>query len=342
MLLLSLSLAHAQPLVAVVVVDEEARESGYALELGGWLVEDALPVDVVAGDVVRLVGPDGVAERLDVAAGEAWEIAGASGEAWMSALEEDVRTDLIAVKGSEAALAALATTLGAERFERDGVTYLAGRDVLLDAPWVDDPVAQRVREIRYVRVDELGAAPTADRTASLRTAFREGAVRRPAPLAPGPVGPAAETEPAPPSAPVAAPVASTTAAPATAASSPVAASAPVAAEPESPAPSAVDPLAGRPEVETLREAYAGMFLCRDNPLYLHPAGVYFIGAHQGTWHVGAPGVVRLLGPDGALWYRAAIDPDRGHCRELWTELDPEAAPPTRAPRARSRRGQGPF
>lgn len=306
-LLAIVTLAHAQPLVAVVVVDEEAREHGYVLELDGWLVDDALPIDVVEGDVVQLVGPDGAAHPLDVAAGEAWEITGPQGEAWMSALQEDVRTDLIAVRGDRASVDALATTLGAEVLVRDGVTYLSGRDVLLDAPWVDDPVAQRVREVRLVRVDEASVAeqPARSRAALARPASHRGVVG---------------TKPAP----VAAPVLETVA--------PVKAAAPSVAAVAAPTPP-VDEVPPRPSAESSiasdlsrvehdRERYAGLYLCRGTPLLLHPAGVYLLGEHQGSWHVGAPGVVRLQGPEGELWYRAAVEPDRAFCRELWAELEP--------------------
>jgi len=309
-LLAFVALAHAQPLVAVVVVDEEAREHGYALELDGWLVDDALPIDVVEGDVVQLVGPDGAAHPLDVAAGEAWEITGPQGEAWMSALQEDVRTDLIAVRGDRASVDALATTLGAEVLVRDGVTYLSGRDVLLDAPWVDDPVAQRVREVRLVRVDEASVAeqPGRSRAALARPASRRGVVgNQAAPTA----APLPVIEPATPAkAAVAPPVA--------------AVAAPTAAVDEvPPGPSVESSIAtDLSRVEHDRERYAGLYLCRGTPLLLHPAGVYLLGEHQGSWHVGAPGVVRLQGPEGELWYRAAVEPDRAFCRELWAELEP--------------------
>ncbi len=326
-LLAIVTLAHAQPLVAVVVVDEEAREHGYVLELDGWLVDDALPIDVVEGDVVQLVGPDGAAHPLDVAAGEAWEITGPQGEAWMSALQEDVRTDLIAVRGDRASVDALATTLGAEVLVRDGVTYLSGRDVLLDAPWVDDPVAQRVREVRLVRVDEASVAkqPVRSRAALARPASHRGVVG---------------TKPAPVAAP--APVLETVA--------PVKAAAPSVAEVAAPTPP-VDEVPPRPSAESSiasdlsrvehdRERYAGLYLCRGTPLLLHPAGVYLLGEHQGSWHVGAPGVVRLQGPEGELWYRAAVEPDRAFCRELWAELEPADEGFSR-PRRRALRAVGP-
>lgn len=69
-LLLLLAVANAQPLVAIVVVDQEARESGYTLQLDGWLVEDALPVDVAEGELISLVDPDGRIEPLDLVPGE--------------------------------------------------------------------------------------------------------------------------------------------------------------------------------------------------------------------------------------------------------------------------------
>ena len=108
------SVALSDPLVAVVVVDQEARESGYALEIDGWLVDDALPVDVAEGEALQLVAPDGHTEPLDLAPGEAWEVTGPKGEAWMSLLDDEIRTDLIAVKGDARAIDALAKSLDAD------------------------------------------------------------------------------------------------------------------------------------------------------------------------------------------------------------------------------------
>ena len=102
----------SEALVAVVVVDQEARESGYALALDGFLIDDALPVDVVEGDELVLVDPAGRTEPLDVAMGEAWEITGSDGEAWMSTLEEEVRTDVIAVRAPAASPGSAITVTG--------------------------------------------------------------------------------------------------------------------------------------------------------------------------------------------------------------------------------------
>jgi len=326
-LLLATLAAHAaEPLVAVVVVDQEARESGYALQLDGWLVDDPLPVDVVEGDQLVLVGPEGHQEPLDVAAGEAWEVTGPDGEAWMSTLGDDVRTDLVAVRAPYETVRRLAEVLSAEIEVRDGVTYLAGPDVLYDVPWVEGHEARDLEEVRFVGVDELGAEVASERTASrarLGSLPATGAASR-ALAAPTPTPRAPTSEVAEVPRPVAA------AAAATPTPEPVAE--PTASDPD-PDPvsdpvSDPDPGADRMD-DHLR--YAGMYLCRDQQLYLHPAGVYVFAGQQGEWTVGAPGVARLKGPDGELWYRAAIDPDRSFCREVWTEEDVlrGAAPPQR-------------
>jgi hypothetical protein len=227
----------------------------------------------------------------------------------MSALEEEVRTDRIAVRGSARAIEALARSLGAEVIEHEGVTYVHGHEVLLDAPWVADPVAQRVREVRFVPVDDgaeerVDSEPEPPRRPVALRAVAVPTVAQPAPkgVESAMVGDATPTSPTlvkveePPAVPV-----------------DEGAEEKVAEAPQ-PAPETV-------ELDQL-ERYAGLYLCRDTPLYLHPAGVYLLGEHQGSWRVSSPGVVRLLGPDGELWYRAAIEADRSFCRELWTELTP--------------------
>lgn len=154
-LVFALAVAHADPVVAIVVMDEEAREQGYALELDGWLVEDALPIDVVEGETVHLVDADGQAEPLDVAAGEAWAISGEKGEAWMSVIGEDVRSDLVAVVGEAEAVVDLATDLGVDVFREGNRYYLKGDDVLFAVPWTEARMAATIREVGLVGTDEV-------------------------------------------------------------------------------------------------------------------------------------------------------------------------------------------
>ena len=66
-----------------------------------------------------------------------------------------------------------------------------------------------------------------------------------------------------------------------------------------------------------REAYAGRYRCRDEMMWLHPAGVFAFRGATGSWMVSAPGVVRLFDHEGKLVAKAAIEPDRTFCREAW-------------------------
>lgn len=300
-LLLLLSAAQAQPLVAIVVVDQEAREQGYTLEIDGWVVEDALPVDVAEGEQVVLVEPDGRTEPLDVAAGEAWEIVGAKGEAWMSQLDKEVRTDLIAVRGTLESVEALAESLDAQILEEDGLIWLSRKDILFDAPWVEDAEAAAVDEVSLVRVDEP-EEPTPDRADPVAT--RPVGVR----------GPTVD--------PVATAVAATPIAP----SVDLVATVP---EPEGVAEPDVEPEADVPEKlalgavdavddDALRANYAGLYLCRDDVLWLDPAGTYSLRGVAGVWTVQSPGVVRMLTAEGEVLFRAAIQPNSTTCRAVWT------------------------
>ena len=295
-LLALLGSAQAQPLVAIVVVDQEARDSGYALEIDGWLVEDALPVDVAAGERVALVDSVGRAELLDLAPGEAWEVTGADGEAWMSKLDEEIRTDLIVVRGSEASIEALAESLNADVFSEDGRIYLSGKDILLDAPWVEDEAALEVEEVALVRVEAEAA---------------EGAE----PEQTGVFTPA----------PARIPTRSLAAATPAGLSSPAPAVDPPSTEAEGQAEERVAPELPRVEPEARPELrddhparYAGLHLCRDDVLWLHPSGTYAFRGVDGVWSVATPGVVRLLTDDGQVLFRASIDPKSRFCRDVWS------------------------
>jgi hypothetical protein len=305
-LLSFLAVAQAQPLVAVVIIDQEARDHGYALELDGLLVHDALPIDVVEGEVVSVVDPLGQVAPLGVAMGEAWEVTGPQGEAWMSILDEDVRTDMIAVRGHRRAVARLAEALGAEVTERDGISYLSARDVLYDAPWVEDIDLARIEELSYVRVDEVipstRTLPTRHRPVrrvEAQTVLAAAATARTAVQSAEAVGLLKATE---------------------------VTQSGETSTPEQPSEAELalvqqrlDRLELLDRLDADRERYAGLHLCRDSMLFLHPSGIYQLAGDQGEWRVGAPGVVRMFGPNGELWYRAAIEADRSYCRDVWTD-----------------------
>ncbi|MCB9675526.1 MAG: hypothetical protein H6737_10445 [Alphaproteobacteria bacterium] len=297
LLLFLASAAFAEPLVAVVVVDQEAREQGYALEIDGWLVNDALPVDVAKGEVLRLVDPAGRTEELDLAPGEAWEVTGPDGEAWMSLLDDEIRTDLIAVRGPAEAIGALAKSLDARIEVREGVVYLKGDDILLDAGWVDDELALQVDEVTFVRVrvredDAQPARPAGRPAIAAVPAVLPVAV--PA-VAPTPV--AAPEIAAPAADPVIDPRERTRGR--------------AKPEPKRPPP-------GRVVGEAAWEAYAGRHMCRGEMMWLHPDGTYGFRGVVGYWQVVSPGIVRLESLEHELWWRAAIEPTTGHCRDAWS------------------------
>jgi hypothetical protein len=278
--------AQAAPLVAVVVVDRAARDEGYALALEDVLVDDALPIEVGAGELVQIVDPDGGRHDLDVAAGEAWEVSGARGEAFMSRIGEDIRSDVVRIDGDRAAVRAIAAELGAEVLEAGGQTWLVRSDLLFDVPWVE---SDRIDEIALVRADAvLPTRPT--------RATRPG---RPAPP------PSTRAVPPVVDAVVATPVA------------PAPSAAPAAAAPVT----SVPPVApGAPPVRQRQgldpEPYLGLYLCGNTTLYLAGGGAFAGAGRVGTWDVSAPGVVHLFADGGAV-ARAAIEVDRHFCRAIW-------------------------
>lgn len=285
--------ALAQPVVAVVVVDEEARRAGYALEIGGFVVDDALPVDVHDGEALHLLGPKGEVEALDVARGEAWEITGPDGQAWMAVLDEDVRTDRIVVRGSDEAIANLAVELGAELLTEGDTIWLAGDGVLFAAARLDGTLRAEVDGISLVPADRRAGADPAPPTkpTGLLPRPSERPIRHTA--TPGPV---AHGEPAP--------IASTVDVP-------------------RPASRPLRPARPRAELDdfakeaAVAQRYAGTYLCRTQVLTLNAGGVFSLNGAQGRWRPGAPGVVRLESFEGELVYRASILPDTRFCREIW-------------------------
>ncbi|MEZ4323239.1 MAG: hypothetical protein R3F61_37590 [Myxococcota bacterium] len=292
-----MSVAFADPVVAVVLVDREARDSGYALEIDGWLVDDALPVDVAKGEVLKLVDPEGNAEALDLAPGEAWLVTGSKGEAWMSLLDEEVRTDLIAVRGDDAAIDALATALDARVVEHEGSIYLSAEDILLHAGWVEDDQARRLDEVGFVTVQD--APPT-------RTPIRRvpaGLITRRTAETPERVKVSGVL---PASAPAAVPSQSEAVTPA-----------PV----DVPTPEQAQAAERTSEAEALmersRERYAGVHLCQDDVIWLGASGVWGARGANGQWFESSPGVVRLESFDGELWWKAAFRGEKPRCQALW-------------------------
>ncbi len=302
-LLFAVALAQADPVVAIVAIDEAAREQGYALQLDGWMVEDALPIDVVEGETVHLVDADGRKELLDVAAGEAWEVSGHAGDAWMSVLGEDVRTDLVAIVGDPAAVVDLATDLGVDVFREGQRYYLKGDDVLFAVPWTKARLASTIREVGLVGTDEVLEHETRA-SPPLRPADAH-ALPRFVPAAP----PARTGRSAIPR-PLAevAPLASLGALPS---------AAPPPRHPDLPQAVPTERPHADPNVSLDPEAYAGRYRCRNELMWLHPAGVFSFRGTTGTWRVSAPGVVRMYDHEGQLLARAAVEPERGFCREAW-------------------------
>lgn len=294
-----LTAAYAQPMVAIVVVDQEARESGYALEIDGFVVDEALPLDVAEGERLQIIEPDGRAEPLHVAPGEAWEVVGPDGEAWMSELDNEVRTDVLLVRGEAESIAALAETLDAELIVDGDRTWLAGKDVLLDAPWVDNADGLQLDEVTLVRVDD---------EAPVRLTTPAGAADKP-------IRRRAKAQPA---------IASRSAAAGSEAKPESSDSADRSSSPDgSPDDEAVEAALRESSLDfgadhAVRGNYAGLHLCADDMLWLHPAGVYSLRGVTGTWSVGAPGVVRMHTDMGEVLFRAAIDPQTGFCRDVWT------------------------
>lgn len=293
--------AFADPRVAIVVVDEEARDHGFRLALEGTVVDDALPVDVEDGEHVHVVDPDGARHELDVAPGEAWEVAGPKGEAWMAQIGADVRSDVVLVRGDAAVIAALAEELGADLHTVGADHWLVRDEVLFDVPWAETEGLERLKGVGLVRADaEVPPAPTSD-LPTLRTTLPRPAVRA-APVAV--VAPAAVVAVQPPAAP--APVTPPK----------------VAEEPRSEASVVAEDGGREPAAEVRRvemdpARYVGLYLCGDETvLRLSPGGSFAGGGKSGQWYVSSPGVVRLT-RGGADVGRAAIEVDRHFCRDVW-------------------------
>ncbi|AKF07153.1 hypothetical protein [Sandaracinus amylolyticus] len=110
---------------AVLLLDEDARAAGIALEVGGETVESALPVPVAVDDEAYLVRPEG-RERLALAPGELVEIRGPDGEVQRGAVD----ADRFVITGTHAGALSLGEMLGAR------VEPLSGARYALHAPGV--------------------------------------------------------------------------------------------------------------------------------------------------------------------------------------------------------------
>lgn len=295
MLWMTAAALAADPLVAVVVIDQAAREEGFALELEDLILEDALPVDVAPGEHVRIVDPDGARHELDVAPGEAWEITGPDAEAWMSRIGEDVRSDVLVVKGDPIAVRALATALKAEVVREDGQTLLVRDGILFAAPWVVADDLDLIDEVSLRRAHT--ARPAVDRTPTRR------------PLAAAPARPLAvvSATPAAPIVPVLSAVPSATT--------------PVAKAKPATSVAALAERSGRraTAVTLAREPYFGAWLCGDGRVAFLAGNQFSAAGVEGTWVVSAPHVIRLY-VGGQSWGRIAFsDAATPSCVAVWKD-----------------------
>ncbi|UJR80266.1 hypothetical protein [Sandaracinus amylolyticus] len=114
---------------ALLLLDEDARAAGIALEVAGETVESALPVPVAIDDDAYVVRPDG-RERLALVPGELVEIHGADGDVRRGAVEPD----RLVITGTQAGALSLGEMLGARveplsdaryALHAPGVTWIA-------------------------------------------------------------------------------------------------------------------------------------------------------------------------------------------------------------------------
>jgi len=299
-----ISAAVASPVV-VVIVDEEARMAGYALEVEDEVLDTPLPVTLHDDEPVHLLGPRGLRERMDLSDGEAWEIQGSSGELWMSLLEEDVRIDLIEVRADSVTVAELARAIDGDVIEEGGRTFVYGPEALYGVARLRGQLAAEVDQVSLVFEDDLADPPSDESIERSRVTSR--AVVRAVPSAAQSARQTPSMVVLPTS--VARPTALRDVGGLFDHATPTGElmAVPMAEVSTKPNTAALD-----------TEAYAGVHLCRGQLLTLSPSGYYAFGGATGPWRVSAPGVVRLLSPDGAeLWWRAAFGLEHRQCVEVW-------------------------
>lgn len=286
------SIAWANPMVAVVVVDREARDQGYAIQIDGWLVEDALPVSVAQGEVLQLVDPDGRPETMQVEPGEAWEVTGPEGETWMALLDDEIRSDLLVVSGPRTAIDSLARDLGATVFEEDGKIFLSGENILLESGWVHDEKALRVEQVSFVKVRaKVAERPQVPLAARSSATVLEPATRTEVPPASAPStaeGPAAQAEPA---------------------------SEPSRTKRARREQKVTEDFPSDAELAAYQR-FAGIHVCNNELLGLRRDGTYQFRGEAGSWSMIGNRVARLHGANGAVLWRAGFNADR-HCVAVW-------------------------
>lgn len=123
----------------MVLLDADALDAGWAVEVDGRVVSTALPVPLWYEGGATLIAPDGASEEEEVFGGELLLVEGADGELDWLAIGTDVAPDVVLVEGTEDAAFELADQAGAEVLELDGAWQLSGRELLEELCYAKEP-----------------------------------------------------------------------------------------------------------------------------------------------------------------------------------------------------------
>lgn len=169
-----------------MVVDEDARNAGIAVEVSGERHSGALPVAIPEGAEAAVVRPGGV-EPIAVEPGELVEVVGASGEL----RHRDTPRDQIWVGGDEASVTAFAEMIGARATRLpSGGWAVEGPDAFVLASLMGS--VSGVGALAMVppadRPDVIDVALFVDRAPVERTAADDAALAGPTPDAASLVG----------------------------------------------------------------------------------------------------------------------------------------------------------
>ncbi|MCB9695082.1 MAG: hypothetical protein H6736_25030 [Alphaproteobacteria bacterium] len=289
MLFASLAAFAAPEATAVVLVQREARDEGFALELDGWIADDALP-HVIEGSVV-LLGPDG-REPLDVRPGEVWTVEGASGTPWMARLHEEVDPDRLILRGDLAALREIAVLLDARiTVQADESALIERPGVLLDVGWLaDEEEGRAVEDVELVR-----GRPTREE-AVLRAhlpAARPSQADRERRFADALLARLSRADEA------------------------SHAAAAALSTPEVTAPPTPSTVPDDEALEAARRRYAGRHLCGETFVVLHPSGAFAGAGYRGTWTPVQDGLIRVSSGDLERAFLVTFHPGTRSCRAVW-------------------------
>jgi len=154
----------------LVLLDAEALDAGWAVDVDGAITDGALPIATWSDEVV-LIAPDDGVEFVELYSGELLLVQGAGGSLEVTEPGVDVARDTVFVEGSEDAAWDLADQVGADVVELEGEWELHAPDLIEELCWAEEP--RDLRALRPARDAEILEAEYDRQLADIEQQVRE-------------------------------------------------------------------------------------------------------------------------------------------------------------------------